>query len=120
MPGCSACSLHGKLERQGRTTTVLEARGRIGGRCVRQQTIQNWWLDLGGQWMGKTHYRFQSLAKELGIRTFDSYVEGKTVLNWNGRKVVAPMQGDWAGTLLDVAYDDLPRVRIPADRGPRG
>ncbi|MCT0226217.1 FAD-dependent oxidoreductase [Synechococcus sp. CS-1328] len=97
-----------ELERQGRTTTVLEARGRIGGRCVRQQTIQNWWLDLGGQWMGKTHVRFQSLAKELGIRTFDSYFEGKTVLIWNGRKVVAPMLGDWAGTFLDVAYDDLP------------
>lgn len=102
------------LERKGYTTTVLEARSRIGGRCVRQQTIQNWWVDLGGQWMGKSHHLFQDLVKQLGIKTFDSFFDGKTVLVWNGKKVTVPMLGDWAGTFLDVAYEDLPVP--PADR----
>lgn len=96
------------LEKKGHSTTVLEARPRIGGRCVRQQTIKNWWLDLGGQWMGKTHHLFAGLAKELGIKTFDSYFDGKTVLIWNGKKVTVPMLGDWEGTFLDIAYNDLP------------
>ena len=96
------------IERQGRTTTVLEAAPRVGGRCQRQQTIQNWWLDLGGQWIGKTHHLFKSLVQELGIEIFDSYFDGKLVLVWNGKRVAVPMNGDWAGTFLDVSYDDVP------------
>lgn len=96
------------LEGKGFTTTVLEARSRIGGRCVRKQTIQNWWVDLGGQWMGRSHHLFQGLVKELEIKTFDSYFDGNTVLVWNGKKVVVPMLGDWTGTFLDVEYKDVP------------
>ena len=47
------------LEKQNRSTTVLEAQERIGGRCHRMQTINNWWLDLGGQWMGQTNHLFR-------------------------------------------------------------
>ena len=96
------------IERQGRRTTVLEAAPRIGGRCLRQQTIQDWWLDLGGQWMGKTHHLFQELTKELEIELFDSYFDGKTVLVWNGKRVAVPMNGDWAGSFLHVDYKDVP------------
>ena len=63
------------LEKQNRSTTVLEAQERIGGRCHRMQTINNWWLDLGGQWMGQTHHLFKALANELGIKTFGSYFD---------------------------------------------
>ncbi|MGI0482216.1 flavin monoamine oxidase family protein [Geminocystis sp. CENA526] len=97
-----------ELEKQGYTTTILEARPRIGGRCVRQQTIQDWWLDLGGQWMGKTHHLFKSLAQELGIETFDSYYEGKSVLIWNGTKIASPVASDWFNSFLYINYDDIP------------
>jgi monoamine oxidase len=97
-----------EVERQGGSTTILEAASQIGGRCLRQQTIQNWWLDLGGQWMGKTHHLFQALTKDLGIKIFESYFEGNTVLVWNEKRVAVPMNGDWAGTFLDVTYDDVP------------
>ena len=96
------------LEKQNRSTTVLEAQERIGGRCHRMQTINNWWLDLGGQWMGQTHHLFQALASELEIKTFDSYFDGKTVLIWNGNRVAVPMVGDWDTTFLGIAYSDLP------------
>lgn len=107
------------LEKMGRSITLLEARPRIGGRCVRKQTIENWWIDLGGQWMGKTHHLFQALAKELDIKLFDSYFDGKTVFIWNGKKVTVPMKGEWKSTFLDIAYDDLPvpdRDRVEAQK----
>ena len=96
------------LEKQNRSTTVLEAQKRIGGRCHRMQTINNWWLDLGGQWMGQTHHLFKALAGELGIKTFDSYFDGKTVLIWNGIRVAVPMVADWDTTFLGIAYGELP------------
>jgi len=96
------------LEKQNRSTTVLEAQERIGGRCHRMQTINNWWLDLGGQWMGQTHHLFKALANELGIKTFDSYFDGKTVLIWNGNRVAVSMAADWDTTFLGIAYGDLP------------
>ena len=96
------------LEKQNRSTTVLEAQERIGGRCHRMQTINNWWLDLGGQWMGQTHHLFKALANELEIKTFDSYFDGKTVLIWNGNRVAVPMVADWDTTFLGIAYSDLP------------
>ena len=96
------------LEKQNRSTTVLESQERIGGRCHRMQTINNWWLDLGGQWMGQTHHLFKALANELGIKTFDSYFDGKTVFIWNGNRVAIPMVADWDTTFLGIAYGELP------------
>ena len=106
--GVSGLIAAGQIERQGKSTTLLEAAPQLGGRCARQQTIQNWWLDLGGQWMGKTHHLFKALTKELGIELFDSYFEGNTVLVWNGKRVAAPMHGEWAGSFLDISYDAVP------------
>jgi monoamine oxidase len=106
--GVSGLTAAREIERQGFTITVLEAGSRLGGRCVRQQTIQDWWLDLGGQWMGQTHHLFKALAKELKIEIFDSYFQGNTVLVWNGKRVAVPMNGDWAGTFLEVSYNDIP------------
>ena len=97
-----------ELERNQRSTTVLEARSRIGGRCFRKQTIQNWWLDLGGQWMGKTHHLFKSLVQDLGIKTFDSYFDGKAVFVWNDKKVTVPVNDNWAASFLNISYGDLP------------
>lgn len=97
-----------EIERQGRSITLLEAAPQLGGRCQRQQTIQNWWLDLGGQWMGRTHHLFKSLTQELGIELFDSYFKGNLVLVWNGKRVVAPMNSNWTSTFIDVNYDDVP------------
>ena len=97
-----------ELERQGYSTTILEARPRIGGRCLRRRTIQDWWLDMGGQWMGKTHTLFKGLAKELGIKTFDSHYDGKLVFVWNGRRVEGVPNFDMASSFLYMKPEDLP------------
>ena len=69
---------------------------RIGGRCLRRKTIQNWWVDLGGQWIGKTHHLFSDLTQELKLRTFDSHFEGDSVLMLMGQRLVRPMEEPWA------------------------
>ncbi len=97
-----------EIERQGHSITLLEAAPHLGGRCQRQQTIEAWWLDLGGQWMGRTHHLFGALCEELGIERFESHFLGDTVLVWNGRRVATPMVDDWLGTYLDVTYDAVP------------
>jgi monoamine oxidase len=103
------------LERAGFSVTVLEAAPQLGGRCLRQQTIRNWWVDLGGQWIGATHHLFKALTEELGLETFDSHFDGRTVLVWNGRRCESPMQSDWAGSFLDVAYADVPAPQDERD-----
>jgi len=97
-----------ELERQGYSTTTLEARSRLGGRCVRQQTIGGWWLDLGGQWLGSSHTLAQGLARELGLVAFESHYAGNLVFVWNGRRVEAPMDHDWLNSFLHVNPEDLP------------
>ena len=91
-----------ELERLGLSTTVLEARDRLGGRCLRQQTLQGWWLDLGGQWIGASHTLLQGLVRELGLSRFDSHYAGNLALVWNGRRVTVPMDHDWAGSVLTL------------------
>ena len=96
------------LESQGLSTTTLEARRRIGGRCLRRKTIQDWWLDLGGQWIGKTHHLFKDLTKELKLSTFDSHFDGDTVLVLNGQRLVQPMEDDWETSYINLDPSKLP------------
>ena len=80
-----------QLRRAGRSVQILEARARTGGRMVRQITRTGAVIDLGGQWGGETHHRFQSLVDELGIETFPSYYDGQGVLVWDRQRIVAEM-----------------------------
>ena len=97
-----------ELERRGLSTTTLEAAQRIGGRCLRRKTIQNWWIDLGGQWIGKTHHLFSDLAQELKLSTFDSHFEGDSVLMLKGQRLVRPMEEDWESSYLNLDPRKLP------------
>jgi monoamine oxidase len=73
-----------ELVRQGKDTLVLEARDRVGGRMVRKSVIEGGWIDLGGQWIGPTQVGILSIAESLGVKHFDFYARGRTVVNYNG------------------------------------
>jgi len=64
------------LTRQGLQSVVLEARDRVGGRTLAQQTAAGHALDLGGQWIGPTQDRIESLVREFGIQTYPQYCTG--------------------------------------------
>lgn len=80
-----------ELRKKGLRVLILEARARTGGRMIRQTTKTGAVIDLGGQWGGATHHRFESLVDELNIKTFPSYYDGKGVLLWDGSRVEADL-----------------------------
>jgi monoamine oxidase len=73
-----------ELVRHGKDTLVLEARDHVGGRMVRRSVTAGGWIDLGGQWIGPTQVNILKLAESLGIKRFDSYATGRTVVNYGG------------------------------------
>ncbi|MFD6397463.1 flavin monoamine oxidase family protein [Nocardia sp. NPDC060249] len=58
------------LHRRGIDVLVLESAQRPGGRVLTETTVLGSRVDLGGQWIGRGHHRFEALAAELGTSVF--------------------------------------------------
>jgi monoamine oxidase len=74
------------LVAQGVETTVLEARGRVGGRTHSREMGEGAIFDLGGQWIGPTQDRLRALVDELGIETFPTHHSGTKILELCGKR----------------------------------
>src|SRR5215475_15773303 len=61
------------LEAQGLDVLVVEAQDRLGGRTLTVQLDQGTFIDHGGQWVSPGQPRMVSLARELGVRLFNSW-----------------------------------------------
>ncbi len=59
-----------ELQRRGIDVVVLESAPRPGGRMLAETTTLGSRVDLGGQWIGHGHHRFEALAAELGTTVF--------------------------------------------------
>mgnify|MGYP000585418779 CR=1 FL=1 len=59
-----------ELQRRGIDVVVLESASRPGGRMLAETTALGSRVDLGGQWIGHGHHRFEALAAELGTTVF--------------------------------------------------
>jgi monoamine oxidase len=64
---------------------VLEARGRVGGRVWTQHFEDGTPADFGGTWIGTGHDRVYALAREFGIKTYPTFVDGETVIMRDGK-----------------------------------
>lgn len=73
-----------ELHKAGKKILVLEARDRVGGR-VHTQQFDNYYLDMGGTWVGPSQDRVYNLLNELNISTFKTYNQGKSTLLMNGK-----------------------------------
>lgn len=71
------------LRKAGRSIAVLEARDRVGGRTwngkVLDDTGEEHFIEIGGQWISPDQTRLTALVEELGLETFQRYREGKAV-----------------------------------------
>ena len=83
--GLSGLSAARVLRAQGVDVVVLEARDRVGGRTLNHPIGDGKVVEVGGQWVGPGQERIQSLIKELGLETFDTYGTGKNLFEHGDR-----------------------------------
>jgi monoamine oxidase len=74
------------IRKAGRSTLVLEARDRVGGRTFDHRLPGGGdVVELGGEWAGPGQDRVLALAKELGVRTFPTFSKGDNLYYRNGQ-----------------------------------
>ena len=73
-----------KIAAKGHSVAVLEARNRVGGRTFDHPIGGGKVVEMGGQWAGPGQDKVLALAKELGIKTFETYAAGNNLYYRNG------------------------------------
>lgn len=76
--GCAQTSAARSLVQAGKEVLLLEARERVGGRVYTQHLNDNFYVDLGGQWIGPGQDKIYALCREFSIEIFGTYNQGKT------------------------------------------
>jgi monoamine oxidase len=72
----------------GKSVLVLEARDRVGGKVHNQQLKHGGVVEVGAEFVGPTQDRVLQMIKDLGLTTFRTYNEGKSVLWRNDSRLV--------------------------------
>lgn len=118
--GLAGLSAARHLHRRDVDVRVLEARDRVGGRTL-SRSIDGETLDLGAQWIGPGQHRVRDLVAELGIETFDQYLEGASTFRAGGQTgrhedVVRALPLSAQLTLLVMQWRiDSLSARVPLD-----
>lgn len=84
--GISGLTAARRLAERGATVIVLEASDRAGGRLLNLAVADGVITEGGGQWIGPLHDRMFALIDELGLSTFPTYTEGKTIYLHRGKR----------------------------------
>lgn len=69
-----------RLVAAGRDVVAFEARDRVGGRAEEGRLTDGTPVELGGMWLGPTQTAALALVDELGLETFPTHAEGRTLL----------------------------------------
>lgn len=78
--GLAGLSAARHLTAAGRSVTVLEARGRTGGRSHTHRLADGRTIDLGAQLIGDIQTRVSALVDEIGLTRVAPHAEGDTLL----------------------------------------
>jgi monoamine oxidase len=89
----------------GHSAIVLEARDRVGGRTLNHSIGAGKVVEIGGQWIGPTQDHLAKLARELGVRTFDTYVRGNSLFYENGKLKPFTPGGSFGAIPPDITAD---------------
>jgi monoamine oxidase len=74
-----------RLRQSGLTVVILEARDRVGGRVWTERLSVGAPVDRGGAWLAPQHDAAFGLAREFGVSTYKTWVEGSHLLVDQGR-----------------------------------
>jgi monoamine oxidase len=81
--GFSGLAAARTLNKANKKFIVLEARERLGGRTHTKYFDDGKYVDVGGQWIGPTQDRMYELAREHQVEWYDTYNEGKNIIDLN-------------------------------------
>jgi monoamine oxidase len=110
-----------RLVQAGKSVVVLEARDRVGGRIWTQALADGTPVDRGGAWLGPRHDAIFALAREMGVATYKTWVQGAHLLVGAGRTRrytgLIPKLGPLAVLTLALAQWRLNRLarQVPLD-----
>jgi monoamine oxidase len=114
-----------EIARAGHSVAVLEARDRVGGRMFDRQIAGGEVVDLGAEFIGPTQNHIRALVDELGLETFPSYDQGKSVYAAAGRRTTYDDSGPTgmappdpallADLLLIIPRLDSMALKVPVD-----
>ena len=69
-----------RLRQSGKSVVVLEARPRVGGRIWTEQLPDGSAVDRGGAWLAPRHDAMFELARNFGVPTYKTWVDGAHLL----------------------------------------
>jgi monoamine oxidase len=78
--GLSGLTAARDLLAAGKTVKVLEARNRVGGKVHNQKLKNGGVTEVGAEFVGPTQDKVLQMIADLGLTTFRTYNEGKSVL----------------------------------------
>jgi monoamine oxidase len=119
--GLAGLSAARAIRRAGHSVVVLEARDRVGGRTLNHRIGGGEVVEVGGQWVGPTQNKVLALIDELGLETFDTFVDGKSVYYRNGSKseyegIIPPVSGPVLVEILTTINDlNAIAATVPVD-----
>ncbi|WP_433591467.1 flavin monoamine oxidase family protein [Nocardia sp. CA-145437] len=102
-----------ELHRQGIDVLVLESADRPGGRVLAETTVFGSRVDLGGQWIGHGHHRFEKLAAELGADVFAMHTPARPVIVEGGATVGYGSRDALAAIATLLTWEIVSRLRTP-------
>ncbi|KAH6618453.1 hypothetical protein C7974DRAFT_400115 [Boeremia exigua] len=76
------------LIRSGKSVVVLEARDRVGGKVYNQPLANGGVTEVGAEFVGPTQDKVLSMIAELGLKTFDTYDAGLSVVWRNDTRIL--------------------------------
>ncbi|EUC41817.1 hypothetical protein COCMIDRAFT_40065 [Bipolaris oryzae ATCC 44560] len=105
------------LLKAGKSVVVLEGRDRVGGKVYNKPLKNGGVTEVGAEFVGPTQDKVLQMIADLGLETFDTYAEGKTVLYLNGTKSTYNPDPQLGGAppLEEAALVQIASARIQLD-----